>query len=440
MTDLDDIDSNIFTVSENLFDYDSIVYDKIPGSVGSDENTFVDLSNWRTSNLMPVEAGEQYAIIVNGVITQNIIVRIAYYSNGVIVQKDQSNNTNPFTIPENVDSIRFYSNSTSPFASRYVCSIKHYTSSVTLDWKPYGKIENFMQKGRLQEFGVFVDGSNYYHFVQFGDKALIRLFKQEGPNNIFGFSALYVGNILDERVNIGETIATNGTDTIGPISIMRSGIDNGGRFAGGWHTITINNVSYPTAEQVSLNIAVNGESIIGKNGMHYGVCDIIVKNKLYYPQTITGADLSEATPAIEETVQYILDNKMTARVAHKYISDVRVILYYGMQAVRIGFDSIVLPNNEMAFAFADMEGNINLEKPESFIQLSNPDWIYDLTLKPFGLAKLERNEGTGATKYGYLPMSTRKVYWALIEGDVEHALIPNGKTLMWEGEWNIYPK
>lgn len=152
MTDLDDIDSNIFTVSENLFDYDSIVYDKIPGSVGSDENTFVDLSNWRTSNLMPVEAGEQYAIIVNGVITQNIIVRIAYYSNGVIVQKDQSNNTNPFTIPENVDSIRFYSNSTSPFASRYVCSIKHYTSSVTLDWKPYGKIENFMQKGRLQEF------------------------------------------------------------------------------------------------------------------------------------------------------------------------------------------------------------------------------------------------------------------------------------------------
>lgn len=173
--------------------------------------------------------------------------------------------------------------------------------------------------------------------------------------------------------------------------------------------------------------------------MHYGKCVVTVVNKLYFPQTITDADLSTATQAIQETVTYILNEKMTARVAHKYVADTRVILYYGMQAVRIGFDNILLPNNETAFAFADMTANINLDKPEDLMQMSNSEWNYDLIMKPFGLAKYTHNSGAGSTKYGYLPVSTRKVYWVLMEGSYDYTFITNGKVLAWEGVWDIYP-
>ena len=404
--DLSSVENNLYTTSDNLFDFDAINANKTPGSIGSGPDVLVSLNNWFTSNYIPVTAGEQYALIYLNTITQGAIFRIAGYSNGIMIYKTEgSTEPNPITIPEGVDHIRFYSNTANLFNNRTNTSFKKY----------------------------------YYHFVCFGEKTLIRRFKQEGPNNLFQFSALYTGKVTEHGVSIDETIATNGTDTVGPISIMRQGIDTGGMWTGGWHTITVNGVACPTAEQQSLDIRINGKSIVGVDGLHYGECVATVVNKLYFAQTITGADLSTATQAIQETVTYILNEKMTARIAHKYVADTRVILYYGMQAVRIGFDNILLPNNDTAFAFADMTANINLDKPEDLIQMSNNDWNYDLIVKPFGLAKYTHNSGAGSTKYGYLPVSTRKVYWALMEGTYDYTFITSGKVLVWEGVWDIYP-
>lgn len=433
------VESDIYTVSDNLFDFDNIVSNKTPASVGSGANDFVSLNGWNTSNYIPVTAGDQYALILNGNITTGAVFRVACYANGTETYKSSGQESNPYTIPDGVDHIRFFSNTASLFATRTATSFKKYSSDMSKAWTPYGNQENFLVKGALPEYGVYVDGTNYYHFVNFGEKTLIRLFKQEGPNNLFQYSATYVGEVSKYGVSINETIATNGTDTVGPISIMRQGVDSGGMWSGGWHTRTVNNVACPTAKQDSLDIKVNGESIIGLNGLHYGECVATVVNKLYFPQTITGTDLSTATQAIQETVTYILNEKMTARVAHKYVADTRVILYYGMQAVRIGFNNILLPNNETAFAFADMTANINLDKPEDLMQMSNNDWNYDLIVKPFGLAKYTHNSGAGATKYGYLPTATRKVYWALMEGTYDYTFITSGKVLVWEGVWDIYP-
>ena len=438
--DLNDIETELFTISDNLFNIDDIYTNKTPGSVGSNYDTMVTINGWYTSSYIPVTEGEQYALIYLNTITQGAIFRIAGYSNGIMTYKTSgSTEPNPFTIPAGVDHIRFYSNTANLFNNRTNTSFKKYSADMSMAWTPYGKQGNFLVKGAMPEYGVYVDGTNYYHFVRFGEKTLIRRFKQEGPNNLFQFSALYTGEVSVHGVSIDETIATIGTDTVGPISIMRQGVDSGGMWTGGWHTRTVNGVAYPTAEQQSLDIKINGESIVGVDGLHYGECVATVVNKLYFAQTITGADLSTATQAIQETVTYILNEKMTARVAHKYVADTRVILYYGMQAVRIGFDNILLPNNETTFAFADMTANINLDKPEDLMQMSNNNWNYDLIMKPFGLAKYTHNSGAGSTKYGYLPVSTRKVYWALMEGTYDYTFITSGKVLAWEGIWDIYP-
>ena len=437
---LNGIETALFTISDNLFNIDDIYTNKVPGSVGSNYDTMAALNGWYTSNYIPVTEGEQYALIYLNTITQGAIFRIAVYSNGIMTYKTSGGTEpNPFTIPSGVDHVRFYSNTANLFNNRTNTSFKKYSADMSMAWTPYGKQENFLVKGAMPEYGVYVDGTNYYHFVRFGEKTLIRRFKQEGPNNLFQFSALYTGEVSEHGVSINETIATNGTDTVGPISIMRQGVDSGGMWTGGWHTRTVNGVACPTAEQQSLDIKINGESIVGVDGLHYGECVATVVNKLYFPQTITGTDLSAATQAIQETVTYIFNEKMTARVEHKYLADTRVILYYGMQAVRIGFDKILLPNNEMAFAFADMSANMNLAKAEDLMQMSNSEWNYDLIMKPFGLAKYTHNSGAGSTKYGYLPVATRKVYWALMEGTYDYTFITNGKVLAWEGVWDIYP-
>ena len=439
-TAITQMESDIYTVSDNLFDFDNIVSNKVPDSVGSGADDFASLSGWNTSNYIPVTAGEQYALILNGNITTGVVFRVACYKDGIMTYKSSANESNPYTIPSNVDHIRFFSNTANLFNGRTKTSFKEYSSDMSKAWTPYGHEENFLVKGALPEYGIYVDGTNYYHFVNFGEKTLIRLFKREGPNNLFQYSATYVGEVSKYGVSINETIATNGTDTVGPISIMRQGVDSGGMFSGGWHTRTIDGTAYPTAEQQSLDVKVNGESIVGHDGLYYGECIASVVNKLYFPQTITGADLSQATQAIEEHVEYILNDKMTARVSHKYVADVRVILYYGMQCVRIGFNEVLLPNNETKITFANMSGNYSLEKPELFMAVENNDWHYDLELKNIGLANFSHNPGTGTNKYGYIGNSVRKIYWVLIEGSADYSLISSGKILSWEGVYNIYPK
>lgn len=434
------IDNVVFKDSDNLFDYDSLVEDKVPNSIGTTYDSLVPLSDWFTSNYIPVTAGEKYALINDGELSSYAVFRIAGYSDGVMIYKTPSGSEgNPVTIPSGVDHIRFFTNTASLFTSKKLTSLKKYSADMNYVWHPFGTSVDVVSLPDIKTYGVYVDDTKYYHFIRFGEKTLIRLFKQEGGNNLFQFSALYEGDVSEDGVAISKTIATNGTDTVGPISILRQGVDGGGEFAGGWHTVTVGGVSYPTAKQESLDIKVNGKSIVGVNGLHYGECVATAVNSLYFPQTITGADLSTATKAIEETVVYRLNEKMSARVSHKYVANTRVSLYYGLQAIRIGFNSIVLPNNETSFAFADMLANVVLDKAESLISIRNTDWIYDISIKDFGLAKYTHNEGNGSHKYGSLPKDTQKIYWVLMEGTYDYTYITSGKTLSWEGVWNIYP-
>lgn len=445
-SDLSEIENDLYSKTDNLFDYNSVAFGKVPTApIGSSYTELNNLANWVTSNYIPVKEGKQYALIKDNNIA-NVILNFAYYKNDVLVSRENGSElNNPFTIPEGVDHVYIYLKSSTLFTPDKT-SVKEYTESMDLNWHPYGGGKKYATSEEVSEiakntnkYGVYVDGSNYYHFVNFGDKALIRLFKQEGPNNLFQLSAIYVGKVSKDGVVIDETIATHGTDIVGPISIWRSGVDSGGKWSGGYHNVTVDGVKYPTAEQQSLDVRVNGESVVGVNGLHYGKVVAVCINNLYFPQSVTSTDLSTATQAIKETREYYLDEKMTVRVSHKYVADTRISVYYGMQAVRLGFDSVLLPNNEMNFNFADMTDNLYLDKAETLIAMKNDSWNYDLILKEIGLGKYTHTQGTGSDKYGYLPVSVRKVYFTLINGSSEFTSIANGKTLTWEGIYNIYP-
>lgn len=435
-SDLVDLENDLYNKTDNLFDYHNSTFNKIPNLAdGSAYNDFVEYGNWITTNYIGVESGKQYCVIKDGRIP-NILLTVAYYKNGILASKDRQA-SNPFTVPSDVDHI-YICYRPSDYFTEYSTSIKEYSSDMDYDWRKYGNIANFVHRNTINESGLYVDGNNYYHFVKFGKKYIIRKFKREGSNNLFQFSALYEGLVDENGVSISKTISENGTDIIGPISVMRQDIDSGGKWAGGYHHVDVNGVNCPTAKQESLSIKINGEEV-SSNGLYYGVVNIVATNLIYFPNTVTGLDLTNATQCIKETRHYILDTKMNVQVTLDFVEDTRVVLYYGLQAVRIGFDSILLPNDEKRITFSEMLSDYWIENQNKKVIMEGSGLVYEITLSDAGLGSFNHNTGTSSYKYGSLPKDTRKYYQVLISGSYDQTFIKSGTSLYWEGIYNIYP-
>lgn len=433
---LSELEEEIKIKSDNLFNIsESQPIGKIPNlEIGSSYQSFVNLGSYKTSNYIQVESGKQYCIINNGRI--NIITPIvALYANGILVDKINPA-SNPFSIPSGIDHI-YISVSDSQYLSEK-SAVKEVKDDMDYIWRPFGTEVMFVQKNNIQIYGVYKKGESLYHFVSQGNVCIIHEFKREGPNNLFQFSALHLGMIASGEIIITETIATFGTDIVGPISILRQNIDDGGRWAGGYHTINVGGVPMPTAEQESIKITINGKEIT-EDGFYYGEVNILTTNRVYFPQTVTSADFSNAILSLKEHRHYILNNRINVRVSLEFVADTRVILYYGMQGVRVGFDSIILPDDENVIDFSSMTSDYYINNINRHFLMKGNNLRYDMILSDIGLGKFIHNDGTSTYKYGSIPKDTRKVYQVLIAGNYDHSFISSGKILYWEGIYDIKP-
>ena len=280
------------------------------------------------------------------------------------------------------------------------------------------------------ENGLIIKDGKYTHFVYLGEgNFLIREFIRRGPNNLFQLVHVGLGYFANNTYVETKSFMTASTDIIGPFSIDKTGW-SGGQWTGGNHSVTVDNVACPTAEQLSLSVTVNNEAV-SDNGTYYGDIKIIAKNKLYFAQTITGNTFEGATPAILETRVYNLTDTMNVEVYIELLDDVRFSKYHGMQYVNSNVVNVVVPDDETVIALADLSSNYSMthKQPDIILQYASGEELH-MILHRAGLGSYAHNNGTDG--YG-LVATYSKTYHTLISGEV----INTGKKLYWCGEYKF---
>lgn len=288
---------------------------------------------------------------------------------------------------------------------------------------------------QLPECGLKIDNGSYIHFTKCGEnKYICREFKHIFINNLLQLYKMYYASFVDGDIAIGSAIGESYSDVVGPISIHRGEIDNyNGKWSGGSHGVTINGVEYPTAEEKSLHIYVGGEEVVA-DGVYLGNVSIIAENTLYFPQTITGGDLSTATKAFTEKRCYRLTDKMNVKtfLTSEYESAIGVFSYYGCQCNTYNMTRVLLPNNEIEMSTSPAQ-TYYFENKENKYYCSRSNEHYDVTLKEVGLGLYPRSNGSSELKWGNVA-TFQKIYFQLIF----NSYIATGRTIMWEADYDYY--
>ena len=280
------------------------------------------------------------------------------------------------------------------------------------------------------ENGLIINNGTYTHFVYLGEgKFLIRNFARRGPNNLFQLVHVGLGYFVDGTFVETKSYMTASTDIIGPFSIDKVGW-SGGVWTGGNHSVTVDNVACPTAEQLSLSVTVNNEAV-SNNGTYYGDIKIIAKNKLYFAQTITGNTFEGATPAILETRLYNLTDTMKVEVYIELLDDVRFSKYHGMQYVNSNVVNVVVPDDETIIVLDDLASNYSMthKQPDIILQYAGGEELH-MILHSAGLGSYAHNNGN---EYYGLVATYGKTYHTLISSET----IATGSKLYWSGEYKM---
>lgn len=292
--------------------------------------------------------------------------------------------------------------------------------------------------------GVYIDNGDYYHFVRNGENNIIRKFVRRGPNNLFQWNQIILGDISEDGVSADTSYTAFGTDIVGPISIWNGTLFPGkyGAWSGGNHGKTVDNVECATAVQIDFKCLVNGTEV-SNDGLYYGDVQFVATNKLYFPQSITGADLSTATLAIIEHRKYdIVGTEMKVRVWLECKEDIRVALYYGMQMADIAFDSVFCLNNGFVKELTSITEIENLPEKERKIILTKSanGLTLSMYMSDIGLGNYNLNDGSEG--YVTLPShgsgGTKKTYYKLIYKSPTQPSISAGSNLVWEGVYDLY--
>ena len=286
-----------------------------------------------------------------------------------------------------------------------------------------------------ETIGLIKNGSLYTHFMMLKNgKYLFRDIKPLFINNLIDLYRIYIGHFEDNTPVLETLIGTSSSDTIGPISIHRGDVDSWtGQWSGGGHGKTISGVEYPTAQQTSLNVYCDNNEIT-EDGIYYGDVTIIEKNNLYYPQTITGNDLSQATIALKETRIFKLTNKMKVNVTLEGVNNGYSNIYYGCQINTYNMNKVILPNNEKLINI-NPSNAVFFNKPEYKICCLNSNIHYDVTLDNSGLGTYAHNDGTN-TSFLYGNVATfNKIYYQLIANSTS---INSNKYFYWSATYDYY--
>lgn len=436
-SDITELNNAVFTVSDNLFDYTQSKVNQLPNSwSGQTYNDFSTLNGWKTSNLIEVEAGTEYCVIENGILKKSY--RVDFYdSNGsYITQVDMGLNTT-VTAPENAKYMYMFKSGTNPDFSSSNLAIKVYSESMDYVLRPYGNIERYLTSPYT--YGLYKSGDDYYHFTKVADSQyLVRQFARFGINNLIDLKGMYYGDVHSDTLSIGTAIGTTTTDTIGPISIHRGSVDGyAGSWSGGVHGISVGGVEYPTAEQTDLKVYCNGKEIT-EDGLYWGKVTLVATNDLYFPKTITGADLSTATKAIKEVRRYELTEVMDVKVSLSFYTTTYIVQYYGCQCLSFDMTTLRFPNNETVQNTARQSNYVGTVKENTLIG-DHDTTHYEVSVKPLGLGTFIKNNGTAAD-VGYCYLATfSKFYFVMIanEAGITRRGYPEN-TFYWEATYNYY--
>lgn len=287
---------------------------------------------------------------------------------------------------------------------------------------------------RILNNGIFVNKSLYTHFTRVGkNKYIFREFKRYAVNNILDLYRMYIGHIENNSPVEDEKIGTSSSDVIGPVSICNT-LTGTYSWSGGVHGIKIGETTYPTAENVSVKLFCDGKEITN-DGFYIGTVRIIAENDLYFPQTITGYDKTNATKAIREKRVYTLTNKMNVKVFLSTYNDCYINYYYGCQCLTYDMTDIYLPNNELHTSYSEISDYLLFNKREQKYYCSKDNRHYDVEVCPFGLGSYYLNDGSNPSyKFGNIA-SFRKIYHQFIANKTK---IENNKCLMWEADYDYY--
>lgn len=284
--------------------------------------------------------------------------------------------------------------------------------------------------------GVIKQNTSYTHFTKLSNgKYIFREFKPMFVNNLLQLYRIYIGLIVNDAPVLETLVGNSSSDNVGPVSIHRGNTDSWiGKWSGGGHGVTVGGVEYPTAEQTALSVYWNN-NIITNDGIYYGDITIIAKNNLYYPQSVTSADLSTATLALIETRTYFLNEKMNVKVSLEGVNDGYINAYYGCQINTFNMAKVLLPNNEKIVNI-NPASTVLFDKPEHKICCSNSNGMhYDISVKNIGLGTYARNDGTNTT-YLYGNVSTfNKIYYQLI---AKSTGINSTRCFYWEAIYDFY--
>lgn len=287
---------------------------------------------------------------------------------------------------------------------------------------------------RILNNGIFVNKSLYTHFTRIGEnKYIFREFKRYEVNYILDLYRMYIGHIENNSPVEDEKIGTSSSDVIGPVSICNT-LTGTYSWSGGVHGIKIGETTYPTAENVSVKLFCDGKEIT-RDGFYIGKIRIICENDLYFPQTITDYDRTDATKAIREKRVYTLTDKMNVKVFLSTYTDCYINYYYGCQCLTYDMTDIYLPNNELHTSYSEISNYLLFNKREQKYYCSKDNRHYDVEVHPFGLGSYYLNDGSNPSyKFGNIA-SFRKIYHQFIANNTK---IENNKCLMWEADYDYY--
>ena len=331
----------------------------------------------------------------------------------------------------------------------YVNGTNSYVKELKTSFEPYGiingkkiteiknNINEIENKIKEVKCDIIVENNlqTITHFTKDKNIYICRVFKHCFINNLLQLQSMYTANLNSNNQLIKiEEIGTSWSDVIGPISIHRGDEDSWvGSWAGGSHGISINEVEYATAKEISMQLYVD-KTLITKDGFYEGNAKIVTVNDLYFPKTVSGEDLSTATKAIKETREYNLTNKMEIDVKLEFYNDVYINMYYGCQCNTYNMQKVIFPNNEIISNIKNLPSNVNWIEKENRYFCFNDNAHYNVELKQYGLANYKYNT---SNQFGYLA-TFDKIYFILIQNESTPRLFNTDKVLTWGAIYDYY--
>lgn len=307
--------------------------------------------------------------------------------------------------------------------------------------------EKLMPKAPLMDYNHVVIKSNgeYNVLSRIHDNVFVsRVYKHCNANNLFQLYKLGYGTYDGlTYVEIANKM-TASTDIVGPASIGRYNSSTGyeaGEWSGGNHAKMIDNTPCRTAEEVSFKAVCSGTDISNAaDGVYNGVMTFICENDLYFPQTITDNNFTDAVKAIREKREYRISDDMKVKVTLKMLYDeVGFAVYYGMQ-MQIPSDvtSVNNPAIERLVLKTDNEKVVFSNPSDAFYIDTETGWHYDMVLDSVGLETRTHVDSSQSylENYGYgqITAAFSKIYQTLIC----HDHLPQDAVLTWSGTYKMY--